>query len=104
MLGGEIYSKSLVLSVMIVIQRPYQLFLTLADNNLFQIVFFQMLTLCVSHVIGIFFQQQRSFAVAVLCPRITSKNSVAVVLGSNLLLRNDGCEKPPICPVVIEIN
>ncbi|GFS68859.1 uncharacterized protein TNCV_409351 [Trichonephila clavipes] len=40
---------------MIVIQRPYRLFLALVDNNLSQVVFFHMQTLCVSHVIGIFY-------------------------------------------------
>ncbi|GFV75437.1 hypothetical protein TNCV_1482831 [Trichonephila clavipes] len=68
---------------MIVIQRPYRLFLALADNNLSQIVSNNNdLLLPLSYAQG-----------------VTSKNSVAVESASNLLLRNDGCEKPPICPL-----
>ncbi|GFS63159.1 hypothetical protein TNCV_1496091 [Trichonephila clavipes] len=68
---------------MIVKQRPYRLFLALADNNLSQIVSNNNnLLLPLSYA-----------------QKVTSKNSVAVVSDSNLLLRNNGCEKPPICPL-----
>ncbi|GFT64588.1 hypothetical protein TNCV_649651 [Trichonephila clavipes] len=62
-------------------QRPYRLFLALADNNLSQIVSNNNdLLLPLSYAQG-----------------VTSKNSGAVVSDLNLLLPNDNCEKPPIC-------
>ncbi|GFX67807.1 hypothetical protein TNCV_1565081 [Trichonephila clavipes] len=73
---------------MIVIQRPNRLFLALADNNISQIVS----------------NNDDLLLTPSYAQEVTSKNSVAVVSDSNLLLRNDGCEKPPICPLLIEIN
>ncbi|GFT64539.1 hypothetical protein TNCV_649381 [Trichonephila clavipes] len=64
-------------------QRPYWLFLALADNNLSQIVSNNNdLLLPLSYT-----------------QEVTSKNSGAVVSDINLLLPNDNCEEPPICPL-----